>query len=134
MLSRLEEKDKLYIYSIIEKEFNVKNYQDNVYTNWYIYKDNDEIIGFINYDVIYDKSEIEYIYVFNNYRKMGIATKLLSKMIDDLNEKNIHNITLEVKSSNKEAINFYKKNKFSAVAIREKYYGNEDAILMMRSW
>jgi ribosomal-protein-alanine N-acetyltransferase len=48
---------------------------------------------------------------------------------------NINNIdiSLEVRSSNEEAINFYKKNKFMEVAIRKNYYGNEDAILMVRS-
>lgn len=133
MIRKNKEEDKTYLYSIINKEFNT-NYKDNTYTNWYIYEEDNKIIGFINYDIIYDKSEIEYIFVDYKYRNKKIATKLLNKMIDDLNNKNIKNITLEVRSDNKSAISFYEKNSFKAVAIRKNYYKDTDAILMMRSW
>ena len=134
MLNRLEEQDRELIYSIINKEFNVKYLKDNIYTNWYVYKENDNIIGFINYDIIFDKSEIEYIYVSNEFKRKGIGTKLLNKMIQDLKEKKVNNITLEVRSDNIKAINFYKKNHFKKVATRNKYYGDVDALLMLRSW
>ena len=122
-----------YLYDLVESEFNVK-YSDNVYTNWLVYIDNNKIIGFLNYDSIYDKAEIEYIYVDPLYRKSGIATKLFNKMLEDLDKKNIDSITLEVRSDNTSAINFYEKNGFKSVSIRKNYYGNIDAILMIRSW
>lgn len=122
-----------YLYDLVESEFNVK-YSDNVYTNWLVYIDNNKIIGFLNYDSIYDKAEIEYIYVDPLYRKSGIATKLFNKMLEDLDKKNINSITLEVRSDNTSAINFYEKNGFKSVSIRKNYYGNIDAILMIRSW
>lgn len=122
-----------YLYELVESEFNVK-YSDNVYTNWLVYIDNNKIIGFLNYDSIYDKAEIEYIYVDPLYRKSGIATKLFNKMLEDLDKKNINSITLEVRSDNTSAINFYEKNGFKRASIRKNYYGNIDAILMIRSW
>ena len=122
-----------YLYDLVESEFKVK-YSDNVYTNWLVYIDNNKIIGFLNYDSIYDKAEIEYIYVDPLYRKSGIATKLFNKMLEDLDKKNIDSITLEVRSDNTSAINFYEKNGFKSASIRKNYYGNIDAILMIRSW
>ena len=122
-----------YLYDLVESEFSVK-YSDNVYTNWLIYETDNKIVGFLNYDSIYDKAEIEYIYVDPLYRKSGIATRLFNKMLEDLDEKNINSITLEVRSDNTSAIKFYEKNNFKNVAIRKNYYGAVDAILMIRSW
>ena len=48
------------------------------------------------------------------------------------NSENIQNITLEVRKSNINAINFYKKHGFEEVATRENYYGSEDGILMVK--
>ena len=52
--------------------------------------------------------------------------------IDKLSKLNIQNITLEVRESNKIAINFYKKNNFEIAAIRKNYYGSENGFLMIR--
>ena len=84
-------------------------------------------MGFINYDLIYDRIEINYIYVIEQFRNKGIAGELV-KYID----KNIKNITLEVKESNIQAINFYLKMGFKKVSVRENYYKNENGILMIK--
>ena len=71
-----------------------------------------------------------YIYVNPEYRKQGIASKLFNYMVE--NTENIQNITLEVRKSNINAINFYKKHSFKEAATRENYYGSEDGILMVK--
>ena len=133
MIEKASLKDLIFLYECIENNFAVK-YKDNAFTNWLVYKNNNEIIGFINYDSIYEKAEIEYIYVEEKFRNQGIATLLLNKMIDDLKEKKINSITLEVNENNITAINFYKKNKFKGIAKRENYYGKDSAIVMIRNW
>ena len=45
----------------------------------------------------------------------------------------LDNITLEVRESNKEAINFYLKNGFKEVTRRKNYYKEEDGILMIKN-
>lgn len=134
MIRRITNEDRKIIYKIINDAFNIKYTGDNVYTNWYIYEENNQIIGFINYDTIYDKAELEYIYVDSNYRNKKIATKLFNIMINDLIEKNIFQITLEVRCDNNEAISFYKKNNFKIVSIRRGYYNGIDGYLMLKSW
>lgn len=111
--------------------FNTSIKEIGVYTKYYAYVDNDSIVGFLSFDLIYDRAEINYIFVEKDYRQQGIATKLLNYMLDICNNE-CENITLEVKESNKSAINFYLKNGFIEVARREKYYQDEDGILMIK--
>ena len=134
MIRKIKEIDRPYIYDVIYKEFGYKYKQDSTFTNWLIFEDNNEIKGFINYDCIYDKAELLYIFVKEEDRNNNIATILLNSMILDLSKKNINEITLEVNEKNSVAIKFYKKNLFYEISRREKYYGNNDAILMFRSW
>ena len=88
--------------------------------------------GIIVYSKIYDRIEVEYINIVDKYKRLGIGTKLINYVID--NNQDINNITLEVRENNKIAIQFYQKLGFMIVAKREKYYGNEDAILMIRKF
>lgn len=98
------------------------------YEKVYAYFD-DDIIGFISFSIIYERCEINYIAVEDNYRRSGIAQKLLEFVISN---NQFDSISLEVRADNKEAINFYLKNGFEKVSIREKYYGNVDGYLMVK--
>jgi ribosomal-protein-alanine N-acetyltransferase len=132
MIREINEEDRSYLYSIIKREFNFIYDKDSSFSNWLIYVENDKIIGFINFDTIYERAELEYIYVEKEYRRKNIATKLLESMWKILEKKDIHSITLEVNCNNAAAIKFYEKNGFEKVSVREKYYGNEDAFLMIK--
>jgi ribosomal-protein-alanine N-acetyltransferase len=134
MIRAINSEDKKIIIEIIKNEFSTNYTTDSPFTHWLIYEIDNQIIGFINYDIMYDTSEIEYIYVDKKYRNNKIGYYLLKKAIEEIDFHNIKKITLEVKTTNKVAIQFYKKNGFEQVAIRKKYYGNIDAILMMKSW
>ena len=98
------------------------------YEKVYAYFD-DDIIGFISSSIIYERCEINYIAVEDNYRRRGIAQKLLEFVISN---NQFDSISLEVRADNKEAINFYLKNGFEKVSIRENYYGNVDGYLMVK--
>ena len=113
------------ISSIIENYFNIKN-PFNIYSKVIAYKENNILKGLLVFEEIYDRVEIDYILVFDEYRKQGIGTKLLNYFPKDIS------ISLEVKESNRVAINFYEKNGFKVVATREKYYNGDDALLMCR--
>lgn len=87
----------------------------------------DSIKAVLVYQLIYDRIEIDYIITDPKYRKRGIATSLLNYAFKDTNKA-----SLEVKSDNVSAIAFYEKNGFKKVAIRKKYYKDQDGILMVR--
>ena len=111
------------------KEFSVDYLsKENPFLKNYVYLVNDNPVGLISYSLIYDRIELEYIWVSPDFRCRGIASKLMDKMINE----EVLNITLEVRSSNASAINLYKKYGFKVASVRDKYYGSEDAYLMIR--
>lgn len=131
MIREIEEKDFIEVNKLLDS-FNYKLNKEsfnNDFLKTLVYKDN-FIKGALVYQYIYNRVEIDYIIVDNNYRKMGIATKLL-KYLE--NSYKLDNITLEVRESNKEAINFYLKNGFKEVTKRKNYYNDEDGILMIKN-
>ena len=132
MIREITDNDRKKIYEIIKKEFKNNYLKDNPFTKWYIYELNNEIVGFINIDIIYEKAEIEYIYVVEKWRKNKIATKLLEKAEKDLINRRVNNITLKVNVNNFSAIKFYEKNEYKKINIRKHYYGNDDAYLMLK--
>ena len=93
------------------------------------YQDN-EIIGYLDYSLIYDRIEIDNFLVNEDSRGQGIGKKLLSYLVVIGINNHVVNITLEVRKSNQIARNLYKKFGFREVALRKFYYGDEDGILM----
>lgn len=111
-------------------KFNYGVSNSNPFINLIGYYIEDKLIGFIDYSLIYDKIEINFIFIDENYRQKGIALSLFDYVLKE--HANIKNITLEVKKNNYPAINLYKKLGFVEVAIREKYYDGIDGILMIK--
>ena len=132
MIRELEEKDLIQVNKLLEN-FNYKLNKEsfnNDFLKVLVYEE-EFIVGVLVYQYLYDRIEIDYIIVDNNYRNLGIATKLLDFMKHKYN--NILNITLEVRENNKDAISFYKRNGFKEVTKRKNYYKDEDGILMIKN-
>lgn len=90
----------------------------------------EKIIGFIVYSIIYERAEIIDITVDPRSRNKGYAKALLNYLINDIISERCDNITLEVNKTNKIAIGLYKSIGFSAVATRKGYYEGSDGYLM----
>ena len=108
----------------------INNYNEREFSKRLEYVENDKTIGYLDYSLIYDRMEIDNIYVLEEYRNKKIATLLIDYLEKIAEEKDLINITLEVRESNFIAIHLYEKMGFIKVAIRKYYYGDEDAILM----
>lgn len=102
----------------------------NPYVKICTYSVDNNVVAFIQYQDIYDRFELDNIYVLEMYRNKGIASILLDYMIEKGKNKEITNITLEVRKDNIKAINLYKKYGFIEKAVRSNYYSDCDAILM----
>ena len=94
----------------------------------------DEIVGFAGYMLILDEADITNIVVRKDMRNKGIATKLLSSLLDSIDEiDKIETVTLEVNENNKYAIQLYKNFDFKKVGLRKNYYRNhEDALIFTK--
>ena len=91
----------------------------------YAYLIDEKICGYLMVLDSIDVYEILAIATIEKCRNKGIAQELLDKI-------KTKDIFLEVRESNKKAINFYKKNNFKQISIRKGYYSDptEDAIIM----
>ena len=96
--------------------------------------DEEAILGVIVFEEIYGRIELDYIIVDDNYRRLGIASKLMGYLVNYAKNNSVSNITLEVNENNTSALNLYKKYKFEMVSRRENYYKDNDAILMIRKF
>lgn len=101
----------------------------NVFNKVLGYYLDDNLVGFLDYSVMYQRIEINYLFVVEKYRRQNIASKLLSFVIDNYE---YDNITLEVRIDNDKAINLYKKFDFKIINIRSNYYNGVDGYLMER--
>ena len=95
------------------------NFNNNPYCKYIAYIDK-ELVGYIYYSLIFDRLEIDYIFIKEDERRKGIATKLFNYLFK-------YNLPI---TKNIKAINLYKKLGFKEVSIRKNYYGEEDGILM----
>jgi ribosomal-protein-alanine N-acetyltransferase len=109
---------------------------ENPVSHLYVATIDEEVVGYIDFMITFSSATITRICVTNEYRKNGIGQALLDKMIElcAKQEEKVEFITLEVRASNKSAINLYKKNKFEEITKKKQYYDDgEDAIYMVRS-
>ena len=94
-------------------------------------KDN-RVVGYITYSIVLDEVQIANVATHPDFRRMGIAQKLLTYLYEEAKAGGMSLITLEVRHSNEPAIKLYQKCGFAVVGRRKNYYKNptEDAILM----
>ena len=93
-----------------------------------------KIIGFITgIQLTEEITRIVMLSILPTYQRQHIATELLNELLHILIEKNVKQISLEVKTDNKKAISFYKKHGFTIIDTIEKFYQNgENAFMMTR--
>ena len=101
----------------------------NDYTKVYAYKIDNKYVSFIVAQILYENADIIDIFTLEEYRRQGIARKLLKEVIDN---KQVENITLEVNINNKNAILLYNSLGFKEATKRKGYYNGEDALLMLK--
>ena len=94
------------------------------------YYDNNKLVGFIHVLKIFECVEIINVVVDIEYRKQGIASKLINYVVDYYDD--LEYILLEVNEHNEKAINLYNKLEFKVINVRKKYYGNDDALIMRK--
>jgi len=103
-------------------------YPDNflVYTYDDTEKGLDEIVGYI---IFYPQGHIVSIAVHSAYRRRGIGTELVAEVLKRANGV----ASVEVRASNEVAKTFYEHLGFSLRTIIPRYYGDEDAFVMVRT-
>ena len=96
--------------------------------------DGDNIIALLSGYFAEGEGDITSVAVDENFRRMGLAQKLITEFISILPE-NTENIFLEVRENNVPAINLYRKCGFEKLSIRKNFYSNpvENAVVMVKA-
>ncbi|MCX5828505.1 MAG: ribosomal protein S18-alanine N-acetyltransferase [Deltaproteobacteria bacterium] len=91
-----------------------------------------ELWGYLNFWLILDEAEIHRIAVKEEYRRSGVAGRLLHEMFKVLRDMGIVSVHLEVRQSNHDAIKLYEKFGFMIKGRRKGYYQEtgEDALIL----
>lgn len=93
-----------------------------------------EIIGYACYFIAANEAHLTNLAVAEDYRRKSIAKQLLDNILLIISKYECEFILLEVRPSNIEAIEFYKKHGFTFLYQRPKYYRKpvEDALVFVR--
>lgn len=91
------------------------------------------VAGYINYWIVRDEIHLLGIATDPAQQRRGFARALVEHMLAVANDGGCHYVTLEVRKSNRGAIELYRAYGFEAVAVRPNYYveDREDALVMV---
>lgn len=104
------------------------------YDVYYVYEQDGRILGYCNLRLLAGEGEVQRIAVLPEYRRLGLARKMMEAMVDYARENMAVSISLEVRESNLPARKLYETYGFTAEAVRRGYYHNpsEDAVIMWK--
>ena len=97
--------------------------------------ENGEVLGYAGLHVILDEGYIDNVAVRPEYRRQGIADRLLD-VFCRFGEAHLRFLTLEVRPSNAAAVTLYEKHGFREAGRRKNYYTDptEDALLLTKEF
>jgi ribosomal-protein-alanine N-acetyltransferase len=143
VVSKIEEYFEEQLYQIYEQSFefgspwtkkqvNESLFQEN---NHYLFvKEENQLVGFLLYIAIADQADVINLAILPSFQKQGVAKKLVLAMEEELCKRGTSEVFLEVRQSNINAQNFYKKIGFEEISKRKNYYHHpsEDAIILRK--
>ncbi len=81
--------------------------------------------------VVLDEFHLGNLAVDEEHRGRGYGRKILAYLLDRAYRRGCRICSLEVRVSNQRAISLYRSFGFREVALRPRYYGQEDALVML---
>jgi len=102
-----------------------------VYKYPYVMEVDGNLAGYTFIWAIADEIHINNFAIHPSFRRKGLGLKLISFIFDEFQE--YRKYFLEVRKSNKSAIDLYRKSGFETIFTRIKYYADgEDALVMQK--
>lgn len=126
MIRELNEKDILFNNTLRTQDQFIEDLSlGYVYLGYFL---GDKLVSFINYIELVDAIEDHFVFTDPKHRNNGYALSLFEHLINNTKKK----IIIEVNVNNEAAIALYKKLGFKVLNIREKYYDEDDALVMIK--
>ena len=101
----------------------------------FVATDEDKVCGYVIGRLIAPEGEIYRVAVLPEYRRRGLAYRLLDYSVKSSLGKGLESLFLEVRSQNTAAISLYTAYGFTKIGTRKNYYKDptDDAIVMLRA-
>ena len=92
----------------------------------------DRVVGFMIYELHKSRIHVLNFAVAEPYRRCGVGSQMIAKLIAKLSTQRRSRIILEVRETNLDAQLFFRENGFRAVSVLRSYYADtpEDAYMM----
>ena len=99
----------------------------------FVAMEGDKVVAYVLARLIPPECEIYRVAVLPEYRKRGIAYRLMDYAIKTSRGKGLEIVFLEVRESNLPAVKLYEAYGFKRIGLRKNYYKNptENAVLML---
>lgn len=107
--------------SFYDKDFYLKKILDKKIL---IIEFNKEFVGFICFEFIFDQAEVYKFVIKKEHRKKKLGLLLMEYFINEMKDKGVLKIFLEVRVDNSVAISFYEKFNFKKLRRIKDYYTN----------
>jgi [ribosomal protein S18]-alanine N-acetyltransferase len=93
------------------------------------------IVGYCAVWIIFDELHINTLAVHPGWRRQGLASLLLTHVLEDAVRRGAEKATLEVRRSNEGALRLYERFGFEVGGVRKEYYRQpvEDALILWRT-
>ena len=117
-------------------EKSVSSELDNPLSLWLVALEEESLAGYVGSQTVLDETDMMNIAVHPDYRRCGVAQKLVEELVIALEQRGSRCLTLEVRASNEPARKLYEKLGFQQVGLRKNYYRNprEDALILRKEW
>lgn len=115
-------------------EKSVASELDNPLSLWLVAETEGAVAGYVGSQTVLDSADMMNLAVSPNFRRQGIAERLVNGLMEALGEKGVKSLLLEVRISNEPAKRLYQKLGFEIVGKRPGYYEKprEDALILRK--
>ena len=138
---RMEEKDVEQIVAIEKDTFSQpwsevdfrKAWKDS-HNIYFVVEKGREIIGYCGLWSVVDEGQITNVAIRRDARGQGLATKMMTALLEEGIKEGLTAFTLEVRVGNHSARSVYKKLGFEEAGVRPNFYDHpkEDAVIMWK--
>lgn len=112
---------------MLEEEFN------SPFFACIVAKTGGEVAAYLSYHIIVSEYHIANLAVKENFRRKGVARRLIGELVSRAKNNGVSGITLEVSANNLAALSLYQNCGFLKSGLRKNYYGaSDDAVIMWK--
>ena len=102
--------------------------------HYFVIEEGGQVAGYMGYWEAPQEAHIINLAIGTQFRRRGLGQRMVEACLDFASKRGARLATLEARESNESARRLYEKCGFRFVAIRKKYYSDnqEDAIVMLK--